>query len=106
MSDKQEYYLYKLVPPRPTFFADQTGEEQEIMARHIQYWKGKLDEGTAVAFGPVLEPAGVWGLAVIEVATQAEAEQIRDFDPVVTTGLGTAQIHPTARAVVRARSQG
>ncbi len=60
MSDKQ-CYLYKLIPPRPSFFADQTDDERAIMARHVEYWAGNLAEGKAVALGPGLDPGGVWG---------------------------------------------
>ncbi len=100
MNDTQ-CFLYKLMPPRPTFFAVQTEEEAAIMGRHMAYWADNLATGKVVAFGPVLDPEGVWGLGVIEVNSEFEAEQIRDADPAVTSGLAKAEIHPMPRAVVR-----
>jgi hypothetical protein len=35
------------------------------MSQHIGYWSGLIDEGTAPLFGPVADPAGVWGLATV-----------------------------------------
>jgi hypothetical protein len=29
------YFLYRLIPPRPTFAADMTGTEQAVMAEYI-----------------------------------------------------------------------
>ncbi len=103
MSDKQ-YFVYKVVPPRPTFFSDQSDQEAAIMAEHVRYWTGNLQDGTTVAFGPVLDPDGVWGLGIIEVGSRSDAERIRDADPVITSGLATVELHPMPRAVVRPRA--
>ena len=61
------YFVYKLVPPRPTFDRDMTGAEAEVMQRHAVYWRGLAEEGTAVIFGPVADPAGVWGVAILDI---------------------------------------
>jgi hypothetical protein len=36
--------------------------EAGIMVQHAHYRQGLMDRGTAVVFGPVADPAGVWGL--------------------------------------------
>ncbi len=100
MTAKQTY-LYKLIPPRPTFFADQTNDEAAIMAEHVAYWRANMAAGSAVAFGPVLEPNGVWGLAVVEVDSEDDAQRLPDCDPAVTSGLAHAEIYPMPRAVAR-----
>ncbi|MFD0820517.1 hypothetical protein [Micromonospora zhanjiangensis] len=51
-------YIYKLIPPRPTFFVDQTEDERAVMTEHAAYWSEPLAAGTVVVFGPVLDPAG------------------------------------------------
>jgi hypothetical protein len=33
------YFVYKVIPPRPTFDLDATHEENEIMTRHVAYWQ-------------------------------------------------------------------
>jgi hypothetical protein len=51
-------FVYKLVPPRPSFAMDMTDAERAVMGEHAAYWHGLLDRRTAVVFGPVLDPAG------------------------------------------------
>ena len=46
-----KYYLYKVIPPRPTFAADMTGSKSAIMSNHVAYWTDLLDKDVAVAFG-------------------------------------------------------
>lgn len=55
-------FLYKLIPPRPTFVQDMTEAEIKAMEEHAVYWKGLTDRGIAIAFGLVLDPKGPWGL--------------------------------------------
>jgi len=94
------HFVYKLIPPRPTFFADQTEQEQKVMTDHVRYWSRLLSAGTAVAFGPVLDPAGVFGLAVVE-ADADELARIAAGDPVVLAGMGTVETYPMPGAIVR-----
>jgi uncharacterized protein len=93
-------FLYKLIPPRPTFAADMTGTEQAVMAEHAAYWTRQLDLGFAVGFGPVADPAGSWGVAIVEAESEQQARQLRAHDPAVRAGM-TAQIYPMPGAVVR-----
>ena len=51
-----KYFLYKLLPPRPTFPQDMTEAEGELMQEHINYWKTLVDKRIAVIFGPVADP--------------------------------------------------
>jgi hypothetical protein len=48
----------------------------------------------------VLDPAGVWGLGVLEARDQDEAREIAVEDPAIKSGLNRAEIHEIA-AVVR-----
>jgi uncharacterized protein YndB with AHSA1/START domain len=100
--DARRFFLCKLIGPRPTFPADMTAAESEAMQRHVAYWQGLLGRGIAVVFGPVADPAGVWGLGVIGVKDEAEAETIRSQDPTVLSGLGfRLETYPMLQAVVR-----
>ena len=40
--------------------------EAAIMGQHAAYWQGQTERGTAIVFGPVADPAGAWGLAVVD----------------------------------------
>ena len=95
------HFVYRLIAPRPTFGpGDMTDAEAAIMGDHAQYWSQLVTRGTALLFGPVLDPAGTWGLAVVVADSDADVREIRDLDPAVSTGLCTAEILPMALAVV------
>ncbi|GAA0267329.1 YciI family protein [Cryptosporangium japonicum] len=93
-------YAYQLRSPRPTFVTDMTDEEKAVMAEHTEYWKGLLADGVAVCFGAVLDPAGPYGLAVVEVGDQAEVDRIAAADPAVRAGL-KVEAHPMPGGFVR-----
>ena len=96
------YYAFKLFPPRPSFPADITGEEAEIMAEHVAYWTELLNAGIAVAFGAVADPTEAWGLAVVEAGPDTDINGLREHDPVIRRGLGARlEIYPMPNAVVR-----
>jgi uncharacterized protein YciI len=101
VSDTQ-CFVYKLIPPRPTFALDMSDEERAVMGAHGTYWRGLLDARTAVVFGPVLDPAGVWGLAVVEARSVEEVHAIGAADPAVSSGVAAFAVHPMMGAVVRA----
>jgi len=51
-----KYFLYKLVPPRPTFHQDMTEVEGKVMQEHGAYWRDLADSRIAVVVGPVIDP--------------------------------------------------
>ena len=96
------YFVYRLIPPRPTFGpGDMTEAEAAIMEDHGDYWSQQVADGSAVVFGPVADPTGSWGLAVVEADTEADVRALRDGDPAVTSRLATAEILPMPVAVAR-----
>ena len=95
--EKKHYLLY-LNPPRPTFAMDMSNEEREVMGRHVAYWTKFMEEGKVVAFGPVFDPAGAYGVGIVEVESD---EQLQDFmanDP--ANGINSYEYYPM-RAVVK-----
>ena len=82
------YFLYKLIPPRTTFSKDITDVERELMQEHINYWKNLVDRRIAIVFGPVADPKGVYGLAIIETEDESIAQDIRINDPAVKHNVG------------------
>ncbi len=96
------YFLCKLVPPRPSFPHDMTAAEADLMAAHAAYWTGLTDQGIAVAFGPVADPKGFWGLAIVEADDEDESRALAAEDPVSRAGAGFVyEIYPMPQAVVR-----
>jgi uncharacterized protein YciI len=90
----KKHFLFKLIPPRPTFAQDTRPEEQRLMQEHITYFKALKDKGLVLLFGPVQEKNGSYGLSVLEVEDEAAARQIAENDPTVKAGLNTAEIYP------------
>ena len=82
------HFLYKLIPPRPTFPQDMTPAEQDLMQEHAIYWKGLIDNGVALVFGPVAEPSGPWGLAIFEAEDESEAHRLGSGDPTIKADAG------------------
>ncbi len=93
-------FVYRLIAPRSTFAHDMTPDERATLSEHAAYWAGLMNAGKAVAFGPVDDPAGAYGLGVLLVEDQAEAEAIRAADPAITAPHGLrAELAPMIRLV-------
>jgi uncharacterized protein YciI len=95
------YFVYKLIPPRPTFDQDMSEAEGEVMEKHFGYWQDVIDRGQVIVYGPVSDPSGTWGLAVLEVESDDAARKLAEADPAVSSGVSTFAIFPMAEAVVR-----
>ncbi len=97
-----KYFVCRLNGPRPTFPADITERERELMQRHAQYWMPHLQSGKVLVFGPVLDPAGVWGMAALELPDDDDPARYAAQDPVILTDAGFSyDILPMASALVR-----
>ena len=83
MSATDPVYFCRLVPPRPTFPFDMTEAERAIMTAHADYWRARLGAGGAIVLGPVADPAGPWGLAVVRAADDVRLRQMLDDDPAI-----------------------
>jgi uncharacterized protein len=92
------YFFVKTQNPRPTFHLDMTPEERSVMHQHVVYWTDKAAHGIAIAFGPVMDPKGVYGIGVYRVRDEAEMHRLLDQDP--ANGLLQYEVLPMSRAVV------
>ena len=70
------------------------------MDQHFEYWAGVIAYRNVVAYGPVADPAGAYGIAVLEVAYEREARQLVADDPAVKSGFGS-ELHPMRDTIVR-----
>ncbi len=66
-------YLYKLIPPRPTFPVQITPEE-----------------GAALLSGPVADPQGTYGITIVDAPNEVEAKRICANDPAIAAKVGFA----------------
>jgi uncharacterized protein YciI len=96
------YFLNKLIPPRPTFHQDMTEVEGEVMQEHVAYWQDLANRKIAIIFGPVLDPIGVYGIAIIETDDESIVEDICRNDPAIKAQIGFRSEHyPIPHAILR-----
>jgi uncharacterized protein YciI len=93
-------YLYRLFPPRPTFPADMSAEEQDTMQEHVAYWSGHMAAGRVLAFGPVADTKGPYGLALVLADSDTDVEALRAGDPAIRSPHGfTADVAPIQQLI-------
>ena len=86
------HFFLKLVPPRSTFTVDMTNEEKLVMQQHVSYWKPYTESGLVLVLGPVLDPKGGYGIAIVGVDDETQLETLIANDP--ANGLNTYEIYP------------
>ena len=96
-------FVLRLKAPRPNFALDMTDEERAVMGRHAAHWQRFIESGEMVVFGPVLDDAGSWGLAVIEADDEGELRTFAAGDPVVVSGTAEFEIGKMLAGFVRPR---
>ena len=89
--DKKSFFL-KLNPPRSTFMLDMTPDEKIIMQKHVAYWDPFVNDGTVIVLGPVFDPKGGYGIAVVKVDGDDQLNQMIANDP--ANGLNSYEIYP------------
>jgi uncharacterized protein YciI len=65
-----------------------TSEEAALMRGHREYWTPRVETGVVVAMGPVADPAGGYGVAIIEAASESALEAMQASDPAIAAGRG------------------
>lgn len=88
----KQYFFLKLNPPRASFTIDMTTEERSVMQQHVNYWKPYVNDGTVIVLGPVMDPRGGFGMAVIGVDDKQQLESLISNDP--ANGLNSYEIYP------------
>ena len=97
MPDKKHFFL-KLNPPRASFTMDMTETERQVMMQHVAYWKPYVDDGTVIVLGPVADPKGGYGIAIVEVDSEEYLNELISKDP--ANGLNSYEVYPI-RAVTK-----
>ncbi|MFC5952548.1 YciI family protein [Pseudonocardia lutea] len=95
------WFLYRLLPPRPNFATTMDERESAAMAEHAQYWRGQLEAGRTIVFGPVVDPAGVWGLGIVNGESIDDVNALGEKDPAVVAGVARFEVWPMLSAVTR-----
>jgi uncharacterized protein YciI len=71
--------------------------ERAIMGQHLAYLTGLMNEGTVIVFGPVMDPAGPYGMAIATAESEEQLRTLTAKDP--ATQLHHYEIYPM-RAVL------
>lgn len=76
-------------------------EETIAMQQHKGYWADLTVKGRSIIYGPVFDPEGVYGMAVIEVGDEHEAETVAQNDPAVSSGICTYKLSGMQIGMIR-----
>jgi len=87
-TSQKKNFLLRLLPPRPTFAQDMSETERKAMNEHVGYWTRHVALGTAIAFGPVADPKGGWGVAIVAVDDDATVRKLTEEDPAIRAAIG------------------
>lgn len=75
--------------------------ERTLMLDHIAYWSGLMKRGMVIAFGPVADPRGSYGIGILQLDESVDAKSLADEDPVIKAGVGFSfELHPMPRIVL------
>lgn len=75
------FYAIKLIPPRPDFAMTMTDDEKAVMGQHMAYWQKYMDNGMVHVFGPVFDPAGVYGFGIVSAENEEQVNEFINNDP-------------------------
>lgn len=96
-----KYYLCKYIPPRADFLATMSADEKAWMAQHGAYLNALLDQGLIVAHGPVMDPAGGYGVSLYSIDDDQDIALLTSADPIVKNGVGRYEHHPMPHLTMR-----
>src|SRR5215207_643886 len=81
-------FYCRLVAPRTTFGQDMSPAEMALMQQHAAHWEGSDAWRSVLAFGIVADPAGVFGVAILEAEDESAVRAVTDADPVILANVG------------------
>ena len=95
-----KYFFLRLTAPRPTFVEDMTDSEAALMREHGAYLAAFAEKGLVIAFGPVADPKGPWGMGLFAVEEETDVRVIMENDPTIRSGIGFSyEIFPMPRLI-------
>jgi uncharacterized protein len=78
-----------------------TPVEAQLMQKHALYWRELMGRRLAVVFGLVSDPAGAYGIGVVELDDDADPHAVANDDPTIKANVGFRIDIQPMRAVVR-----
>ena len=101
MEKMQFLYQLRLIPPLLEE-ANWTDRENAIVQHHFEILQSLLKEGKLILAGRTLDmdPSG-FGIVILEVNSEEEAQELMENDPAVKEGIMTATLFPYRVALIR-----
>jgi uncharacterized protein YciI len=93
------FFFVRLVANRPNFAMSMTPDEQATMGAHGAFLQEQLTAGKLIVAGPVMDPAGVFGMAVFEAESQDELRRLLERDP--AKAIGRHEVAPMGPTLAR-----
>jgi len=78
-----------------------TEVEGKVMQEHGAYWRDLADRRIAVVVGPVIDPKGVYGLAIVEVVDEIGVHDIGTKDPAIKAGGFRYEVYSMPEPILR-----
>ena len=67
----------------------------------MNYWKELTNRKNAIVYGPVFDPRGIYGMTIIEVNSEQQADAIAKGDPAVLSKICTCELIPMRMEMTR-----
>jgi uncharacterized protein YciI len=100
-----KHFFFRLNTPRPSFPADIRAAEVALMQKHFDYWNRLMAQGKVLAFGPVADPRGSYGIGIVQLEDNIEPRALGDDDPVILADAGfTFEVYPMPRILLPPKS--
>jgi uncharacterized protein YciI len=81
-----------------------TPDEAKIMREHTGYWQQYVATGKVLVMGPVADPEGAFGIAVIIAEDGEVVDPLCQNDPAIKSGLGFRyQLHVMPKHMVTSK---
>lgn len=98
---KQFIYVLKLIP-KLLDINNWTEREENIVDRHFSTLQELTKEGKLILAGRTLNmDEKTFGIVILEVESEEEAQQLMKNDPAVAEGVMTAELFPYRVALIR-----
>lgn len=85
-------FIYLIHPYRHEFFDTPTSAEDEAVEAHFQYLKKATEVGIVLLAGPCLDDT--FGVVIFKVENEDKAREFMLNDPVVSSNVMMAELHP------------
>ena len=95
----KSFFFARLIANRPDFAMSMTADGRQAIHAHVGFLHGQVAAGTLVVAGPVLDPAGVFGMAVFEAESMDALRALLERDP--ARAMGRYELFPMGSAVSR-----